>query len=490
MNNSSKNRIISGIGWAYGERILAQIISLIVSIILARLLDPEHYGIIAIVTVFINILDALVSGGFGSALVQKKDADDLDFNTICWFSICLSLALYIILYFSSPLIANFYKMPQLLWISRVMGIRVIISSFNSVQHAYVQRNMQFKRFFFATLGGTLVSAVVGIVMAFKGFGVWALVGQYMTNSCIDTIVLRLTIKWKPKLQWSFERLKSMMNFGLKMLGATLVNTLQDNIRTLVVGKVFTAEDLAYYNQGKKYPATLMNNLVGSVQKVLFPAFSENQQDINQIKNQMRKSIRVSSFVLVPTVIGMIALADTFIILLLTEKWAAAIPFLRILSLIYLTRTMNSVLQSGLLAIGKSGANMFHEFVGSGLSIILICVGSFYLNSVEFIAWSYVVVMIVGTLVFSYFVRKHFKYGYKELASDFFPYLFCSIFMGSVIYFVGRIRLLRLFVFFLQIVIGILTYVGVCKLFRIRELDICLKYCKSYCVKFYQKTRKK
>ena len=477
MSDSSNKKILSGIGWAYGERILAQVISLIVSIILARLLDPEHYGIIAIVTVFINILDALVSGGFGNALVQKKDADDLDFNTICWFSIGLSLVLYLALFLGSPAIASFYEMPELLWVTRVMGIRIIISAFNSIQHAYVQRHMELKRFFFATLGGTLISAVVGIAMAYRGYGVWALVGQYMTNSCIDTIVLRMTIKWKPKLQWSYERLKSMMNFGLKMLGATLVNTLQDNIRSLVVGKVFTAEDLAYYNQGKKYPATLMNNLVGSVQKVLFPAFAGQQDDKPKIKEQMRKAIRISSFILVPIVIGMVALADTFIILLLTEKWAPAIPYLRILSLIYLTRTMNSIFQSSLLAIGESGANMFHEVVASVLSLFLICIGAFVAKSVEFIAWSYVVVMVIGTGIFIFFVSKHYNYKPKEVAIDYLPFLCISGIMGLVVYILGRLDFHRGILLVLQIVVGIATYLGLSIILRIPELHSCIQLAK-------------
>ena len=486
MANTSNKKILSGIGWAYGERILAQVISLVVSVILARLLDPEHYGIIAIVTVFINILNALVSGGFGNALVQKKDADDLDFNTICWISIGVALVLYVILFFGAGPLATFYKMPQLLWVTRAMGIRVIIAAFNSVQHAYVQRHMEFKRFFFATLGGTLISAVVGILMAYKGFGVWALVGQYMTNTCIDTIVLRFTIKWKPKIQWSYERLKSMMGFGLKMLGATLVNTLQDNIRSLVVGKVFTAEDLAYYNQGKKYPATVMNNLVGSVQKVLFPAFAEQQQDREQIKNQMRKAIRVSSFILVPIIMGMVAVADTFIVLLLTEKWAPAIPYLRILSLIYLTRTMNSVFQSSLLAIGESGANMFHEVVGSCLSLTLICIGAFIMKSVEFIAWSYVIVMIVGTCIFSYFVKKYYNYKYSEIVRDFLPYLLLSSGMAICVYLTGRLQLNLIVLLIVQLCVGVLAYVMLSKLFSIKELTICTNLLKQYKKKLFKK----
>lgn len=468
---SSNKKVLSGIGWAYGERILAQAISLAVSVVLARLLDPEHYGIVAIVLVFINILNAFVTGGFGNALIQKKDADDLDFNTICWFSLAFATLLYVLLFLCAPIIATFYKMEQLAMITRVMGLRVVISAINSVQHAYVQRHMQFKKFFFSTLGGTLVSGVVGVVMAFRGFGVWALAAQYLTNCTIDTIVLSFTINWKPKLEWSFFRLKQMFGFGLKMLGATLVNTLQDNIRSLVVGKVFSAENLAFYNEGKKYPATLMNNLIGSIQKVLFPAFADLQDNRDEIKNQMRKAIRVSSFVLVPVVVGIIAVADTFIVLLLTEKWAPAIPYLRILSLIYLTRTMNSIFQSSLLAIGESGANMFHEIMCSLISLLLICIGAFALKSVLFIAWSYVIVMIVGTAVFAYFEKKHLNYKYSEIISDYFPYLIISVFMGLCTFVVGRIEMSRPIILFLQILTGTLVYYVMSKAFHIKELDL-------------------
>lgn len=479
MGETSNKKIISGIGWAYGERILAQVISLVVAVILARLLDPAHYGVIAIVTVFINILDALVSGGFGNALVQKKDADDLDFNTICWFSIIVGLVLYIGLFFASPYIAEFYKMDELVWVTRVMSIRVVISAFNSVQHAYVQRKMEFRRFFFATLGGTLISAVVGIIMAYRGYGVWALVAQYMTNSIIDTIVLRFTIQWKPKFEYSYQRLKSMMNFGIKMMAATLVNTLQDNIRSLVVGKVFTAEDLAYYNQGKKYPATLMNNLVGSVQKVLFPAFAEHQEDRTKIKNQMRSAIRMSSFVLVPIIAGMIGIADTFVLLLLTDKWAPAIPYLRILSLIYLTRTMNSIFQSSLLAVGESGANMIHEIIGSVLSLTLICIGAFVTKSVPFIAWSYVIVMIVGTGIFIYYVNKSYKYNLLEIMRDFLPYFFLSAAMGIIVFLLGKLNLNLMLLFIIQLVVGVASYIVLAYVFRIKELNTCVSLVKKF-----------
>lgn len=468
---SSNKKVLTGIGWAYSERLLAQAISLIVSVVLARLLDPEHYGIVAIVLVFINILNAFVTGGFGNALIQKKNADDLDFNTICWFSIACAILLYGFLFLCAPLIAAFYKMEQLTMITRVMGFRVVISAFNSVQHAYVQRHMQFKMFFFSTLGGTLISGVVGVLLAYNGFGVWALAAQYLTNCTIDTIVLLFTIKWKPRLEWSYSRLKRMLPFGLKMLGATMVNTLQDNIRSLVVGKVFSAEDLAFYNEGKKYPATLMNNLVGSIQKVLFPAFSDLQDDREIIKSQMRKAIRISSFILVPIVVGIIAVADTFVVLLLTEKWAPAIPYLRILSLIYLTRTMNSIFQSSLLAIGKSGANMFHEIATSIMSLLLIFIGAFLVRSVPFIAWSYVVVMIFGTAIFIVFVGKSFNYTVNEIMSDYLPFVAASVIMGLCVYFIGKFNIYKMPLLILQICAGGSLYYLLSKLLSFPELGI-------------------
>ena len=484
--NTSNKKIVTGIGWTFGERILAKTISLIVSIVLARLLEPSHYGIIAIVSVFISFLDAFVSGGFGSALVQKKNADDLDFNTICCFSISLSILLYALLYIAAPYIARFYNLEQLVAVTRILGLRIIVSSFNSIQHAYVQRHMIFKRFFFSTLGGTIVSAIVGITMAYLGYGVWAFVGQYLSNSIIDTIVLLFTIEWKPRLEWSVSRLKTMIGFGFKMLGATLVNTLQDNIRSLVVGKVFTKEDLAYYNQGKKYPSTIMNNLVGSVQKVMFPAFSESQQDRENIKNMMRKSIRLSSFILVPVVVGMISMADTFILLLLTEKWAPAIPYLQILSLIYLTRTMDSIFQSGLLAIGKSGLNMIHEIVESVLSLTMIYLGAFIMRSVIFIAWSYVIVMIVGTGIFMWFVSEHFHYTFVEIMKDFLPYIALSLIMGAIIYLLKYMCINKLILFILQFTFGIIIYICLARLTKVQELNTCTKMIQKLKNRFVNK----
>ena len=284
---NDRTKITANLLWTYAEKFLAQGITLLVSIILARILDPDQYGTIAIVTVFITIGDALVTGGFGNALVQKKNSSDLDFNSICWLSLFVAVILYGILFISAKEIANFYDANILVPVIRVMGIKFIFSAINSIQQAYVQKQMMFKKFFFATLGGTLFSGVFGIAMALSGYGVWALVGQYLSNTVINTLILAITIKWKLKFQISWKSIKELWKFGSKMLASTIVYTVKDNIRSLIIGKKFTSADLAYYNQGNRFPALLVTNIVESLGTVIFPVLSMEQDSKGNVRNFMR-----------------------------------------------------------------------------------------------------------------------------------------------------------------------------------------------------------
>ena len=238
--NSLTNKTLSGVMWKFGERISAQLVSTLVSIILARILMPEDYGVVALVTIFITICNVFVTSGFGTALVQKKDADDLDFTSVFYFGLFFSILLYVGIFFAAPLIARFYENEILTPVVRVMGLRIIIASINSVQHAYIGRKMQFRKFFIATLFGTIASGVVGVWLAYNGYGVWAIVAQYLTNVCIDTIVLAFVIKWIPKLRISFKRLKSLFSFGWKLLVSALIDTGYNELRSLIIGKKYDA----------------------------------------------------------------------------------------------------------------------------------------------------------------------------------------------------------------------------------------------------------
>ena len=474
----NKKSVVSGIGWSFAERISAQMVSLIVSIVLARILAPKDYGVLAIVNVFVAIGDALVAGGFGIALVQKKDSTNQDFDSICWVSVLISCILYLVLFLCAPFISSFYANDDLTLITRILGIRLVFSAINSIQQAYIQKKLLFKRSCLIATLGAFISGIIGIIMALLGTGVWALVLQNLTSVIMTTIILFGAIEWRPRFQCSIESIKEMWGYGSRVFLATTVDTLKDNVRTLVVGKVFSTSDLAYYNQGKRFPQLLVNDVVNSVGKVLLPVFSEQQHDLNKNKDFMRLSIRVSSFIMLPLIFGMIGIADNFILLFLTKKWMPCVPYLRILSLVYVTRSINTILKNGLLAIGKSGINLFHEIVTSVLTIILIIIAAFYFRSVSLIAWSYVIISLVGTIIFSYFTIKNFPYTLKEITVDYLPSFLLSLVMCGFVYFFGKLPLITPVLLLLQILVGVIVYVVGAKIFNMQELTYVINYIKE------------
>lgn len=476
-NSASGKKVLSGIAWSYAERMTAQVVALVVSVVLARILDPEHYGILAIVTVFTSIADALVTGGLGNALIQKRDADNVDFNSICWVSILLALGLYGILYVGAPAISVFYEMEELTLVTRVLGLRVLFSAFNSIQQAYVQKRMMFRKYFWASLSGAVVSAVIGIGMALSGAGVWALVAQNLSLTIISTFVLFVMIDWKPGLRCSMASVKSMWGYGIKMLLSTMTYTVKDNIRSLVVGKYFTSETLAYYNQGKKYPALLVSDVVESIGKVLFPVLSNRQDDLQENKKLMRVSVRMSSFILLPLILGLLAVSDTFVSFLLTDKWMDAAPYMRILCLVYITRPMSTVFQKALLAIGRSNVNLVHEIFTSVLTLLLIVV-AVLMESVEFIAWSYVIIAIAGTGFFAVFVSRDYGYSIAQILGDYLPALVLSGIMCGAVWMMGGLQMHVALKLVAQVAVGAVIYLLGAWLFKMQAMKDVLQFAKK------------
>ena len=488
MENNEKTTgvraIASGLGWSFAQRILPQLVTLLVSIVLARILSPEHYGTIAIVTVFIAIGDALVVGGFGNALVQKKDATNTDFNSICWVSLSASVLVYGILFAAAPLVAWFYEDSILTPVVRVMGLKFVFSAFNSVQVAYVQRNMLFRKNFISTLGGTLVSSVVGITMALTGFGVWALVVQNLINVVIRSVALFCMIDWKPKLEVSLESVKALWSYGAKVLGATLVYTTRDNICSLLVGKRFSSEDLAYYNQGQKYPALLMSDIVASLETVLFPVLSQSQTEVARVKELMRNAIRTGSYLLTPIMIGFLAVSETFVKVILTEKWLPCVPFMQTMCIVYMTRCVSSVLQKGLLALGRSNLNLIHEIITSSATIALLFIAVFCFNSVIMIALGQVLVMLLDLFLYSTWSRKYIGYRYRELLRDYLPSVLLSACMAVAVFLVGSLSIPGLVKLILQVLSGMAVYVGL----SVATRNPTFHWLKGYLIKLLYKLR--
>ncbi|MCI7503580.1 MAG: lipopolysaccharide biosynthesis protein [Clostridium sp.] len=454
---SNKQKVAGGLFWSYGERIMAQLVSLVVSIVLARLLEPQNYGVISIVMIFITFCDAIVSGGFGNAIVQKKDADELDVNTMLCCSVATSFLLYLIIFCAAPFIADFYEMDIIRSILRVLGLRLLISGVNSIQRAWIQKRMLFKRFFISTSFGTIISAIVGIAMAYIGMGAWALVAQYLTNSFIDTTVLLITNDWKPRLQFSGIRAKDMLSYGWKVLVTTVVYTIEGDLRSLIIGKKFGSADLAYYDQGKKFPNLLVTNINTSISNVMFPVLSENQNDLIRLKQMCRRAVRVGIFLLSPLLIGLIGVADTFVVAVLSAKWVPCIPFLRILTLVFLVRPFTTTCQQSILSVGRSDVTLKIEIIVNAVAIGILFYSVFILESVIGIAIGTLFAEGVSMVMFMYYENKIIRYSYKEQLQDLLPSLTMSTLMGGFVYLLHFLPLHEGIVLIIQVVIGVAFY---------------------------------
>lgn len=456
MDNNIKSKVLSGLIWKFAERISAQLVTFIVSIVLARLLSPSHYGAIAIVNIFIAIANVFVVSGFGNSLVQKKDADDIDFSSVFYFNLLLSLGLYIIVFFSAPFIAEFYKMPILSPVLRVMGLRLIVAGINSVQHAYVSRHMLFRRFFWSTLGGTVASGIVGIIMAYQGYGIWALAAQYMTNTTVDTIVLWFTVKWRPKLLFSLKRLGSMFSYGWKLLVSALLDTGYNELRSLVIGKMYTSSDLAYYNKGASFPNLVVTNVNSSIQSVLFPAMANEQDKRGAVKAMCRRSIRVSSYIMLPMMAGLALVAEPLVVLLLTEKWISCVPFLQLACLVCATMPIHTANLQAIKAMGRSDVFLKLELIKKviGISSLILVVR----YGVLAIAITNVITTAMVTFINALPNRKLIGYRYSEQIKDLLNGLVPLLGMVILVSIVGCLKVSPFLMLILQIFVGIISYI--------------------------------
>ena len=446
------------------ERFGAYAVSFVVSVILARILDPEAYGTIALVTVFTNILQVFVESGLGRALVQKKEAEDIDFSSVFYFNMAVCLLLYCGLFAFAPYIAQFFNNIELTSVIRVLGIILIISGLKNVQQAYVSRKMLFKKFFYATLIGTLFSAVVGICLAYWGAGVWALVAQSLANALVDTLMLWITVKWRPKKCFSLQRLKGLLSYGWKLLIAALVGSLSDNLRQLFIGKLYTSADLAFYNKGDQIPSIVNGNVNAAIDSVIFPVMAEAQDNKESVKNMTRRAITTSTYIMAPIYIGLACCAETLIRILLTEKWLPCVPFLRIFCITYLFYPIHTANLNAILAVGRSDIDLKLELIKKLLEIMVLLLTMRY--GVMAIAYGLIGTAILNQIINAWPNKELIGYSYLEQIRDVLPEIALACVMGAVVYFVGYLQLPDLTVLVLQIMVGIVVYLGLSALMRL------------------------
>lgn len=449
--------------WRFAERCGIQGINFVVSIILARVLTPDEYGTVALVTVFIAILQVFVNSGFPNALIQKKEATDLDFSTVFYFNLASCTLMYIVLYFAAPVVANFYENEALVSILRILGLKLIIAGLLAVQNAYVSRTMQFKKYFYTTVTGTILSAIVGIGMVYTGWGVWALVGQALTSVAVNTIILWFTSGFKPKLMFSFDILKELFSYGWKLLVANLVDNLYINLRTLIIGKVYSTSDLACYNKGESFPKLIITNLNTSIDSVLFPAMAQAQNDLSRLKTMTRRSVKTSGYIVWPCMIGLFVCAEPLVEFLLTDTWLPCVPFLRMFAISYGFIPVQTANINAMKAIGRSDVYLKLQTIGkvAGLISILITMQI----SVYAIAFGTVLVVIFEMVIKATPNKKFIDYGYMEQLKDLLPSMAVSCLMGFCVWWLQYLNLPLILMLAIQASVGASIYILLSVLFK-------------------------
>jgi len=479
MSSPSKpDGLLGNFVWKFAERISAQLISLVVAIQLARLLDPVDFGAIAMVEIFVALANVFVVDGFGSALIQKKDADALDFSSVLYCNLFFSAGIYAALFYFAPYVAAFYGdgYEILTPVLRVLGLRLILAAINSVQNAYVSRKMIFRKFFWATLIGTLVSAIVGLTLAYSGYGVWALVGQYLANTTVDTIVLAIILKKRPILAFSFARLNGLLQFGIKILSTNLLIVGYMRLRAFIIGKLYSSEDLAFYQRGAQFPDLLVNNVNSSLSSVLFPKLANLQEDLSAVRDVMQRAIRFSSFVLFPLLFGLFVVAEPLVNLVLTEKWAPCAPLLQLLCVSEMFRPLHSINIQAIKALGKSGTVFVLEIVKKAIELISL----FLVMRISVYA---IVVNMAATSIFFTFVnalpnRRLLRYSYLAQIRDLAPAIWRSTVMACVVALLGLAPLNAWLLLLLQVGVGFVLYTALAYATKSKELFFVFEHIKK------------
>ena len=452
---SLKKETIKGTFWSSIEKFSLLGIQFILQIVLARLLTPADYGIIGILAVFIAISNAFIDSGFTSALIQKKDRTKTDFSTAFYFNLIISLACYIILYFCAPYIANFYQLPILTSVTRALAIALIFMALSAVNRTILQIKLDFKTQAKASLSSVILSGIIGIYLAYKGFGVWALVLQQVSNSFFNMLLLFALVRWKPLFVFSLISFKSMFSYGVKILISHLLDNIYFHIRPLIIGKLFSMSILGLYSRAHQFsslPTNLSNTIFG---RVAFPLFSKVQDDFEQLFNVYCRFLKIVNGMYIPLILLLCAVSKQVIIIVLGYKWIDSVILLRILSLAFVFDTFSSINAKLLLAKGYSNVTLQLNFIKKIIALTILIISIPF--GIIAICWGSVVYGIIAGFLGMFFVKKIFKIGLKIQLWDIIP-IFLVSGISALLAYITTLQFTNVYVqFIFALLIFLITY---------------------------------
>ena len=465
---SLKNKTVKGVGWSAADAFLGQGVSFIVGLVLARLLSPDEYGLIGIVTIFTTVMLGIVDSGFSNSLIRKKNVTEEDYSTLFFFNLAVSIGLFTLLFLGAPWIAEFFARPQLLSLVRVMGMLLIIQALSIVQNTILTRRIDFKTKTKASVISAIISGVIGIAMAYTGFGVWSLVGQQLSRQLFYTGCLWVFNKWWPKIQFSIESLRYMWGFGWKLLVSGLLDNIWKELYQVVVGKYYSPAMLGQYTRSKEYAKIFSSNLTSIVQRVSFPVLSQVQDDKERMVSAYRRVIKTTMFVTAVIMISMGAVAEPLIYCLIGPQWHIAATFLPLICISMSLYPLHAINLNMLQVQGRTDIFLYLEIIKKILAVAPICLGIF----VD-IYWMLVGTIITGIISFflnSYYTGKKLGYSSWAQLKDIAPSYAIALIIAVSVYFFKYLPLSNWIILPIQICVGIAIFFFVCEKSKLEEYE--------------------
>lgn len=473
-----KSKTIRGLFFKLFEQGGSAIITLMVQIVMARILAPREFGMLAIMLVFVNVGNVLVQSGLNTAIVQSKDVGEKDFSTVFWMSLAVSVVLYVVVFLSAPAVASFYRMPRVAWPLRALVLVLIVNAYNSIQEAIVARDLQFNKTFRATITAGVVSGASGISAALAGFGIWALVVQQIVQQVVKCIALAKQIPWRPRLEFDGKRAIVLLRFSWKLLVSGIMDQLYQSLSDLIIGRVFTSTDLGYVSQGKKYPQALGVMLDGAIQPVMLSAVSRVQEDVSNVKRLARRGLKTSTYLIVPSMTLFAILAPQLVRLLLGAKWLPSVPFLQMYCFVYALLPIHTTNLQVLNGMGRSDLFLKLEVIKKCLGLAIIGFAAFVMRDIYAIVFGSVVVGIVSTFINASPNKRVIGYSYVEQVRDIVPAFAMSAASTVAVWFAASAMPNDVLGILVGIVVMLVVYVLLSWTFHVEEFAYVVRNLKA------------
>ncbi|MRZ34738.1 lipopolysaccharide biosynthesis protein [Parabacteroides distasonis] len=483
MQGSLKGKTIHGVIWSLIDNVSSSGVIFFVGIILARLLTPEEYGVMAMVSIFIAISNSIIDSGFSSALIRKVKVKPIEYNTVFYFNLLISLLLYICLFFISPFIALFFREPILCEVMRVIGLILIINALSIIPYTIFVREINFKTQTIISLIASVGSGVIGVWMAFSGQGVWSLVGQQLGRQCLNTLFLWFFCHWKPTVSFSMTAFKEMFGFGSKLLLSGLLDTIYKDIYYIVIGRCFSSSILGQYTRAKQFSMVFSTNLTTVVQRVSFPVLSSIQDDSIRLREAYRKVIKSTMLVSFACMLGLAAIAKPLLILLISDKWLPAVYFLQIVCFSNMLYPLHAINLNILKVKGRSDVFLKLEVIKKVLAIFPILVGVYL--GIEMMHWGSVIISVISYFLNAYYSASLINYSVYEQLKDIFPSFIVSLGVGFLMWSISLLSISYYLMLIIQLSTGFILAYLIYNWLRLDEFLEIKSIANNYVKKFYK-----